>query len=123
MKKVIIRVNGAELIAELTDSNSANEIYNSLPIKENVNVWGDEIYFMIPIYADLEPDAREVVEVGDLAYWPSGPAFCVFWGPTPVSEGEEPRAYNPVNVFGKVVSGLDGLNGVKDGSSIIVEKI
>lgn len=123
MKKVIIKVNGSELVAELKDTNSANEIYNSLPIEGNVNVWGDEIYFMIPVCAELEPDAREVVEVGDLAYWPSGPAFCVFWGPTPVSEGDEPRAYNPVNVFGKVISGLEELKGIRDGSSIIVKKL
>ncbi|RLC11552.1 MAG: hypothetical protein DRI24_18620, partial [Deltaproteobacteria bacterium] len=75
----------------------------ALPIKSTANVWGDEIYFDIPVIMDSEPDAREIVAVGDLGYWPVGSAFCIFFGPTPVSQGEEPHAYSPVNIFGKVV--------------------
>jgi hypothetical protein len=66
------------------------------------NVWGDEIYFEIPLTAASEPDARAEVEVGELGYWPMGSAFCIFFGPTPVSTDEQPRAYSPVNILGRV---------------------
>ncbi len=53
--------------------------------------WGDEIYFAIPV--SLKEDGpRATVEVGDLGYWPPGRAFCIFFGPTPASRGDEVRA-------------------------------
>jgi hypothetical protein len=81
-------------------------------------VWGEEIYFDIALQAELEPDAKEEVEVGDLGYWPAGPAFCIFFGPTPVSTGDTPRAYSPVNVFGKVLGDAKQLTSVSGGAKI-----
>ena len=103
MKKIKISVENLSVEAELWDTPTAEKILEALPLESSVNVWGDEIYFDVPVGLELEPDARTEVDVGDLAYWPAGPAFCIFFGPTPVSVGNEPRAYSPVNVFGKVV--------------------
>ncbi|MBU4258216.1 MAG: hypothetical protein KKH45_02330, partial [Proteobacteria bacterium] len=103
MKKIIISVEDLSVTAELNETYTAEKIFEALPIEGTVNVWGDEIYFDIPLELDLENDARAEVEVGDLGYWPSGPAFCIFFGPTPVSRNEKPRAYSPVNIFGHII--------------------
>jgi hypothetical protein len=106
------------LEAELRDTPTAEMILNSLPLEEHANVWGEEIYFMIPMQIDLETDAREEMEIGDMAYWPSGPAFCIFFGPTPVSTNEKPRAYSPVNLFGKIIGDSTILKNVPQGAVI-----
>jgi hypothetical protein len=82
------------------------------------NVWGDEIYFEIPVVAEQAPDARAEVEVGELGYWPVGHAFCVFFGPTPVSTDERPRAYSPVNILGQVLGDATQFRSVRNGELV-----
>ena len=120
MAKIIISVGNVSLKAEMLDTPTASKILEALPIESTINVWGDEIYFDIPLSLELEPEARADVEVGDLAYWPAGPAFCIFFGPTPVSTGNQPRAYSPVNVFGRVLDDVGQLKGISSGSIIRV---
>lgn len=120
MKKINILVGDVSVEAEMLDTPTANRILEALPIKSSANVWGDEIYFDIPLCLEPEPDARADVAVGDLAYWPAGPAFCIFFGPTPVSSGDQPRAYSPVNVFGRVLGDARQLKGVSSGAAIQV---
>ena len=103
MKQIKIIAGDVSAVAELSNGKTSDAIWNSLPIENTVNTWGDEIYFTIPVTSALDETAKEVVEKGDLGYWPTGKAFCIFFGPTPVSQGEVPRAYSPVNIFGKVV--------------------
>lgn len=118
MGKIMIEVEGLAIAAELNDTPTAQKIAQILPIEGSANVWGEEIYFDIPLQAELEPDAREEVDLGDLGYWPAGPAFCIFFGPTPVSRGEKPRAYSPVNVFGQVVGDAKQFKSVPSGATI-----
>lgn len=118
MDKIIIFVENLSLNAELMDSPTGRKIAAALPLEGSVNVWGDEIYFDIPLTIEQAPDARQDVEVGDLAYWPAGPAFCIFFGPTPVSTGNQPRAYSPVNVFGRVLDNPQLLKSISNGASI-----
>ena len=99
--KIIVGTIVAE--AHLFNTSTANAIWNSLPLESRCNLWGDEIYFTIPLSHGLEKDAREIVEKGDIGYWPQGPAFCIFFGPTPISKGNEIRPASAVNVFGKVI--------------------
>jgi hypothetical protein len=101
-KRIKIKAGNMEAKAVLNDSATAQKIWAALPIEARANTWGDEIYFNIPVKASLEKDAREVVEVGDLGYWPTGSAFCIFFGPTPVSRGNEVRPASAVNVIGRV---------------------
>ena len=117
---ITIRAESITVEAELNDSVTATKIIEILPIEGTANVWGDEIYFDIPLNLDLESDARAEVEVGDLAYWPTGSAFCIFFGPTPVSTDEKPRAYSPVNVFGKVIGDTLQFKSVPNGAKITV---
>ncbi len=101
-RRIRIRAGKVEAAAELNDTGTAQAIWQALPIKGRVNLWGDEIYFSIPLSLQLEA-GQEVVNIGDLGYWPDGNAFCIFFGPTPVSQGNEIRPASPVTVFGKVI--------------------
>jgi hypothetical protein len=121
--RISINVDDITLTAELNDTPTARAIADGLPIEGNANVWGDEIYFEIPIALPLADDAVEDVDVGTLAYWPTGNALCIFFGPTPVSTGEKPRAYSPVNVFGKIIDDAAILKKVAGGTRVRVMRI
>ncbi len=122
MKKIIITVEEISLTATLNNSDAAEKIYDALPFEGIANTWGDEVYFIIPVDLDQEPDARADVEVGELGYWPVGKAFCIFFGPTPVSTGEKPRAASPVNIFGKVDGDAKVLKQVPGGAIVKVAR-
>jgi hypothetical protein len=102
--KIIIRFATYEVGAELYDTPTGRAIYRMLPIQQNVNTWGEEIYFPISVNPPLEADASKKVTVGDLAYWPRLPAFCIFFGPTPASTDETPVAASAVNIFGRLTT-------------------
>ena len=121
MNKVIICVDDVSMKAEVYDTPTGQAILSALPLESAASLWGDEIYFDIPVMLNLEPEAREVVEVGDLGYWPMGSAFCIFFGPTPVSQGNAPRAYSPVNVFGKIIGDAKIFRQASSGSLIRVD--
>lgn len=120
---IAIKANDITLTAQLNDTPTARAIADGLPIKGNANVWGDEIYFEIPVTLPLADDASEEVDVGTLAYWPSGNALCIFFGPTPVSTGEKPRAYSPVNIFGKIIEDATILKKIAGGTPVSVMRI
>jgi len=100
--KIRITAGAIEAGAELNNTETAEAIWQALPIKGRVNLWGDEVYFSIPLSLQLEA-GQEVVSVGDLGYWPDGNAFCIFFGPTPASQRDEIRPASPVTVFGRVI--------------------
>jgi hypothetical protein len=107
--------------AELNDSETARAIGEALPINGSAHRWGGESYFSIPVTIGLEGDSRDVLEPGELGYWPTGNAFCIFFGATPASTGDEPRAASNVNVFGKITGDFSQLWDVADGDSVIIE--
>jgi hypothetical protein len=121
MKKIVITAGSVSLPAELNESATAKQIWKALPIEEKASRWGDEIYFEIPVVVEQEPDAEADVEVGTLAYWPVGHAFCIFFGKTPASRGEKPRAYSPVNLVGRVTGDATLFKKVRDGAKVKVE--
>lgn len=121
--KMEIKITSGNIhaIAELKNTRTAKAIYNALPIEGAANKWGDEIYFVIPVILNTEPDAKEVVDAGDVAYWPEGSCFCIFWGRTPASKGNEIRAASKVNVFGRIKN-ASIFSKVKNGDLIVLEK-
>lgn len=119
-RQLVITVGDLTLQAEVLDNPTANAIWAALPVEGRANVWGDEVYFEVPVNVAVAADARAEMAVGELAYWPSGPAFCIFFGPTPVSVNGEPRAYSPVNVFGRVLGDATVLRNVEQGSAVRV---
>ena len=100
-REVKIAAGELEARAWLNDTETASKVFGILPLTLEVNVWGDEIYFAIPVETGLE-DARETVDLGDIAYWPQGNALCIFFGRTPVSEGDEIKPVSPVNIIGRI---------------------
>ena len=121
-KAIRITAGDVSLQAELNDSPTAAAILAALPIEASGNRWGEEIYFSIPVHEKGAPDARADMEVGELAYWPPGNAFCIFFGPTPASDGDQPRAASPVNPIGRVVDDVEPLKTVPDGATVLIEK-
>jgi hypothetical protein len=120
-KNITIKVENIKIDAELNGSETAQKIWKALPIEGSVNIWGDEIYFSITVKVGLE-NAKAVVSEGDLGYWPPGNAFCIFFGPTPASHGEEIRPASPVNIFGKIIGDSQVFKKVRSGAKIIIEK-
>lgn len=123
MLPIRIAFDGLELKATLADTPTGQAIWAALPIASTVNTWGDEIYFSIRVNLDQEPAARELVQIGELGYWPPGSAFCIFFGKTPASRAPgEIRAASPVNVCGKLVAvSVEDLRAVRAGSSVRIE--
>ena len=122
MKRITITAGDVSFPAELNDNPTAQQIWDSLPVEGRANVWGDEIYFGIPVEAGEEPDARAAVEVGELCYWPPGNAFCIFFGPTPASIDERPRAASPVNILGRLLGDAASFRGVPGGALVKIER-
>jgi hypothetical protein len=120
-RHLLIRGNEAEIKVRLGNGPTAEEVWDRLPIEGEAQLWGDEIYFPIPVSTEAESDAREEVEVGDVGYWPSGNALCLFFGRTPASTGEKPRAASPVTVIGSIVEGLEDCGRVSSGEPLRVE--
>ncbi len=119
---ITISADGISIDAELGTSATATKIFEALPFEGIVNTWGQEIYFTIPVTLQQEPDARAEVDIGEIAFWPMGKAFCIFFGPTPVSQDEKPRAYSPVNVFGRLLGDATVLKGIANGARIRVNR-
>ena len=117
---IIIKAGPTTVRAELNDTMTAQAVARALPIESEVTRWGGEIYFSIPVEVDLEEGAREVLEAGELACWPSGNVFCIFFGPTPASIENEIRAASPVNVVGRIQGDLERLWRVLDGASVSI---
>ena len=120
--KIKIFFNEHEFEAELENTPTAKYIYNSLPLDGAANRWGDEIYFAIPVRIEAEKDATDVVELGDVAYWPEGSCFCIFFGKTPESTDEEIKAASKVNIFGKITGDLSIFKTANNGDLVVVEK-
>ena len=101
MESLRVIVDGTELAAEWTDEcpETRAAIERALPLEGEATRCGDELYVETAVDVPAE-NARAEVERGSLAYWPRGNVVCLFWGPTPASTGDEPRATSPVNVFG-----------------------
>jgi hypothetical protein len=114
-------VGEIELDAELNDSETAKAIVQALPIESGFNTWGDEIYFEIPVQAGPE-DPQETVALGNLAYWPPGKAFCIFYGKTPASSGDEIRPASPVNPIGRVLGDATVLKAASRAEGIVIEE-
>lgn len=102
IKTIRIIFRDYSIDAEVFDTPTGKAICKALPFEAYVRTWGEEIYFEIPVKVKLEKNAKTKVNVGDLAYWPDGPAFCIFFGPTPASYGQQPVAASEVNVFGRL---------------------
>ena len=119
--KIRIRAGNIDLQAELNNTKTATALYDILPLEGKANTWGEEIYFPIPLDLEIE-DGKEIVEMGNLGYWPDGNSLCIFFGPTPASRKNEIRAASPVTVIGRLTGNPRLLKQISAGTMVIVEQ-
>ena len=122
MSRIRIIAGDVVAFAELNETSTADAIWNALPMEALANTWGDEIYFSIPVHLE-EENAQEVVEKGALGYWPPGHAFCIFFGRTPASRGDEIRPASPVNVVGHLEGDPSVFKKVRSGEKVVLERV
>jgi hypothetical protein len=121
-REIIIWFGNIVIQGVLNESHTATLIWEALPLEGEVNLWGEEIYFTIPVESELDAAAKDVVEKGDIGYWPTGQAMCIFFGPTPMSQGDEIRPASPVNIVGEVKGDLRLLKKVTRRSKVRLER-
>ena len=119
--RIAIRIGSLAMEAELNETPTAQKIAAALPLHTSFSTWGDEIYFAIPVDATLDDSAQEVVELGDLGYWPPGKALCIFFGQTPVSQPGKIMPASAVNVIGKVLGDATQFKAVMREREVVVE--
>lgn len=119
---VKISIGKTVLNAELFDTSCAKKIAACLPIETRPDEWGDEFYFTIPLSAPLDETATVKVKIGDIGYWPSGKALAIFFGPTPMSTGNDPVPASEVNIVGRVIDDVTALRQEKGSLKIRIEK-
>ena len=121
--KIKISIGKKDMLAELNDSPTARKILDILPLTTSFNTWGDEIYFSIPVNSPLDETAKDVVEIGDLGYWPPGSAFCIFFGMTPMSSPGKIMPASAVNIIGKILGDPADFKKVMRESKVTVESV
>lgn len=121
--RVRIVIGQVSVDARLLDTACAKALYEILPIESTVNEWGDEFYFRIPKTLSPDETLTDDVDVGDIGYWPPGNAVAIFFGPTPISDGEKPRPASKVNLIGKVIGDARILKMAKGSKKVTVEKV
>jgi hypothetical protein len=117
-----IKAGAVQVQAQLNDTRTAKALFEILPIKATANTWGHEIYFDVPLNVEIE-NGREVVDIGDVAYWPDGPSLCLFFGRTPASRGNEIRAASPVTIVGRIAGDPKALKSATSGAEVTVERV
>ncbi len=122
MGKLRMTIGSVVINAELFDTPTAKELYEAAPFASSAMTWGDEVYFATPISPAREPDARAIVEAGEMAFWTDGDAIAIGYGPTPISQGDEIRLASPANIWGRALDDVQQLRNVSAGAKITVER-
>jgi hypothetical protein len=120
--RILIRWNSGEIVGVLDDTPTSRKLLDALPCTSRANTWGDEVYFSVPVKAELEPDASQIVDPGTICFWTQGSSLAIPFGPTPASEGDECRLVTKVNILGRLEGDAKVLGSVRDGDEIHVER-
>ena len=115
------RTAQASFSAELNDTDIARAIFKGVPISSEIERWGDELYFDVPVKMKNTAPTREV-KVGDIAYWPDGPSLCIFFGKTPASKTNEPRPASDVTIVGHTDAPVELLRAISKRTTVTVSR-
>lgn len=122
MRDIIVTCGNQKIIVSLFENSMTEHLLSFLPFNSQAHIWGEEIYFYILWGIEIEGDLQSEVQVGDFAYWPQGPALCIFLGPTPISKKDKIIPASEVAVLGKVINMKEiNINQIKSGASVRVE--
>jgi len=119
-RRITVRAGEVTIDGQLNESPTADLLWEALTVKAVANTWGDEIYFSIPVTVEEDDTAQETVDLGAIGYWPPGNALCLFFGPTPMSSGDEIRPASAVNILGMLEGDPTVLKSVQPGTIIEV---
>lgn len=119
--QIKISVGNIVLRAQLFDTACGRAIFEKLPVEAIPNEWGDEFYFEIPVTFPLDETSTTVVKAGDIGYWPPGRALAIFFGPTPMSKGDDPVPASEVNLVGRIIDDSALLKKAKGAKRILIE--
>jgi uncharacterized protein len=122
-RAIRIEADGVRVYAVLASTPTADAIWDALPLQGTAQLWGAEVFFETPLRLPKEKEARTTLAVGDIAYWPDGPAVALFFGPTPASTGDVPTAASPVNVFGRITGDATRLGRVRAGGRVRLTRL
>jgi len=120
--KLVIEAGQVKLTVDLLDTPTAQALAAALPFEARAQTWGEEVYFATPVSAELEPDARQIVEPGTVCFWTEGDALALPYGRTPISTDERPKLASRCNVLGTLVGDPRALARVRSGEKITVRK-
>ena len=122
MKKLILRINEKSLNLFLKETETAEKIYNAVPINSSINTWGEEIYFNTNLSINREKEAKAVVDFGEIAFWTEGSAIAIGYGKTPISSGDEIRLASPCNIWANADFDKSFFGDINDGDKISLDK-
>tara|TARA_B100000579_G_scaffold153560_1_gene124756 strand:+ start:139 stop:510 length:372 start_codon:yes stop_codon:yes gene_type:complete len=122
MKKLILRINGKSLNLFLKETETAEKIYNAVPINSSINTWGEEIYFNTNLSINREKEAKAVVDFGEIAFWTEGSAIAIGYGKTPISSGDEIRLASPCNIWANADFDKSFFGDINDGDKVSLDK-
>jgi len=123
MSTVKITIGKVVIGVELLDTPTARAIAANLPLGSKARTWGDEVYFDTPITTELEADARDIMQPGEISFWPEGQCIVLGFGPTPLSEGSEIKLAAKTNVWGRALNDVKDLKAVKEGDFVFIEQV
>jgi hypothetical protein len=123
MRQLKMTIGGVVIRAELLDTPTADALFEAAPFEASASTWGDEVYFRTPIQQAREAGAKDVVEPGELAFWPDGDAIAIGFGRTPISQGDECRLASPCNIWGRALDDVKALKAVRSGARIKIERV
>lgn len=122
MNTVKITIGKVVIGVELLDTPTAKAITASLPFGSKAQLWGKEVYFDTPVISELEHNAKDIMQPGEISFWPGGQCIVLGFGPTPMSVGNEIKLAEKTNVWGRALSDVNDLNSVKAGDFVFVER-